>query len=84
MVFENLGDRTPSGVNGFFGKKGERLFSADINMALETACGQRSKFLVVLYALVRLPLVFLLIPPVALEGIIMISGYKFCRETDGS
>ncbi len=84
MVFENLGDRTQVVQMVSLVKKGERLFSADINMALETACGQRSKFLVVLYALVRLPLVFLLIPPVALEGIIMISGYKFCRETDGS
>ncbi len=82
-VFENLGDDLQIAQMVSLAKKGERFLGTDIDVVLENGLAVNvPNFWWYYMYLFGYPFYFWLFPPVALVGIIMVSGYRLCRETN--
>jgi hypothetical protein len=85
VVFENLDDQFQMAQMVSLAKKGERFLGADINVVLENGLAVNApNFWWYYLYLFGYPFYFWLLPPVALTGLIAISGYKLYRETSAS
>lgn len=82
VVFENLDDDFQMAQMVSLAKKGERFLGADIEVVLENGLAVNApNFWWYYMRLFGYPFYFWLLPPVALVGIIAVSGYKLYRET---
>ena len=82
VVFENLDDELQMAQMVSLAKKGERFLGADVGVVLENGLAINApNFWWYYMYLFGYPFYFWLLPPVALVGTIMVSGYKLHRET---
>lgn len=82
VVFENLDDELQMAQMVSLAKKGERFLGADISVVLENGLAVNApNFWWYYIYLFGYPFYFWLLPPVALVGIIAVSGYRLYRET---
>ena len=82
VVFENLDDELQMAQMVSLAKKGERFLGADVGVVLENGLAINApNFWWYYMHLFGYPFYFWLLPPVALVGTIMVSGYKLHRET---
>ena len=82
VVFENLDDELQMTHMVSLAEKGERFLGADISVVLENGLAVNApNFWWYYMRLFGYPFYFWLLPPVALVGIIAVSGYKLYRET---
>lgn len=82
VVFENLDDELQMAQMVSLAKKGERFLGADISVVLENGLAVNApNFWWYYIYLFGYPFYFWLLPPVALVGIIVVSGYRLYRET---
>ena len=82
VVFENLDDELQMAQMVSLAEKGERFLGADISVVLENGLAVNApNFWWYYMRLFGYPFYFWLLPPVALVGIIAVSGYKLYRET---
>ncbi|MBT3366965.1 MAG: hypothetical protein HN472_07255 [Nitrospina sp.] len=85
VVFDNLGDEIQMAQMASMAKKGERFLGADISVVLDNGLAVNAPNFWWYYMRVfGYPFYFWLLPPVALVGVIVLSGYKLYRETGGS
>jgi uncharacterized protein YdaL len=81
VVFENLGDELQMAQMVSLAKKGERFLGADVSVVLENGLAVNApNFWWYYMYLFGYPFYFWLLPPVALVGVIMVSGYKLYRR----
>ena len=81
-VFENLDDDIQMAQMVSLAKKGERFLGTDIDVVLENGLAVNApNFWWYYMCLFGYPFYFWLLPPVALVGVITISGYKLYRGT---
>ena len=81
VVFENLDDELQMAQMVSLAKKGERFLGADVSVVLENGLAVNApNFWWYYMYLFGYPFYFWLIPPVALVGVIMVSGYKLYRR----
>ena len=81
VVFENLDDELQMAQMVSLAKKGERFLGADVSVVLENGLAVNApNFWWYYMYLFGYPFYFWLLPPVALVGVIMVSGYKLCRR----
>ena len=81
VVFENLDDELQMAQMVSLAKKGERFLGADISVVLENGLAVNApNFWWYYMRLFGYPFYFWLLPPVALVGVIMVSGYKLYRR----
>ena len=81
-VFENLDDDLQMAQMVSLAKKGERFLGADIDVVLENGLAVNApNFWWYYMYLFGYPFYFWLLPPVALVGVIAVSGYRLYRET---
>ncbi|MBT5550780.1 MAG: hypothetical protein HOJ79_09915 [Nitrospina sp.] len=84
VVFENLDDEIQMAQMVSLAKKGERFLGADISVVLDNGLAVNApNFWWYYMYLFGYPFYFWLLPPVALVGVILLSGYKLYRETGG-
>ena len=82
VVFENLDDELQMAQMVSLAKKGERFLGADVSVVLENGLAVNApNFWWYYMYLFGYPFYFWLLPPVALVGVIMVSGYKLYRRT---
>ena len=82
VVFENLDDELQMAQMVSLAKKGERFLGADVGVVLENGLAINApNFWWYYMYLFGYSFYFWLLPPVALVGTIMVSGYKLHRET---
>ena len=82
VVFENLDDELQMAQMVSLAKKGERFLGADVSVVLENGLAVNApNFWWYYMYLFGYPFYFWLLPPVALVGIIAVSGYRLYRET---
>ena len=82
VVFENLDDELQMAQMVSLAKKGERFLGADISVVLENGLAVNApNFWWYYMRLFGYPFYFWLLPPLALVGIIAVSGYRLYRET---
>ena len=80
VVFENLDDELQMAQMVSLAKKGERFLGADVSVVLENGLAVNApNFWWYYMYLFGYPFYFWLLPPVALVGVIMVSGYKLYR-----
>ncbi len=85
VVFENLDDQFQMAQMVSLAKKGERFLGADINVVLENGLAVNApNFWWYYMYLFGYPFYFWLLSPVALTGVLVVSGYKLYRETSPS
>ena len=81
VVFENLDDELQMAQMVSLAKKGERFLGADVSVVLENGLAVNApNFWWYYMYLFGYPFYFWLLPPVALVGVIMVSGYKLYRR----
>jgi hypothetical protein len=81
VVFENLDDELQMAQMVYLAKKGERFLGADVSVVLENGLAVNApNFWWYYMYLFGYPFYFWLLPPVALVGVIMVSGYKLYRR----
>jgi len=82
VVFENLDDELQMAQMVSLAKKGERFLGADISVVLENGLAVNApNFWWYYMRLFGYPFYFWLLLPLALVGIIAVSGYRLYRET---
>ena len=82
VVFENLDDELQMAQMVSLAKKGERFLGADVSVVLENGLAVNApNFWWYYMRLFGYPFYFWLLPPLALVGIIAVSGYRLYRET---
>jgi hypothetical protein len=82
VVLDNLDDKIQMAQMVSMAKKGERFLGADISVVLDNGLAVNApNFWWYYMYLFGYPFYFWLLPPLALAGVIMISGYKLYRET---
>ena len=81
VVFENLDDELQMAQMVSLAKKGERFLGADVSVVLENGLAVNApNFWWYYMYLFGYPFYYWLLPPVALVGVIMVSGYKLYRR----
>ena len=81
-VFENLDDDLQMAQMVSLAKKGERFLGTDIDVVLKNGLAVNvPNFWWYYMYLFGYPFYFWLLPPVALVGVIVVSGYRLYRET---
>jgi len=83
VVFDNLGDDIQMAQMASMAKNGERFLGADISVVLDNGLAVNAPNFWWYYMRVfGYPFYFWLLPPVALVGIIAVSGSRLYRETN--
>jgi hypothetical protein len=84
VVLENLEDEIQMAQMVSLAKKNERFLGANISVVLDNGLAVNApNFWWYYMRLFGYPFYFWLLPPVALVGVIMVSGYKLYRQTAG-